>query len=380
MILVFTELQQANLFWRLDAVTLTLMPLPFILAPVFPKAFSLLLRTQLGESKFVNRPHSRQAMSGFAISMAVLIISCVAFFGFADPGHKKGGRILIDEGHSDWEWTTQPFDTTWYGERSTYNYYSMAQYLKYFYKVDQMSEELSEKLLSHYDILFIKTPTKPFTQTETDAIKEYVGNGGSLLLIGDHTNVFGITTNLNPIAEEFGMRFQYNAQYDLDGELSDYQKPKILPHPSVQWLPTFMFATGCTLDAPLVVENSIIGYGLKAIDADYSQANFFPRNAGNGENAQFGLFVQAAGIPFGKGRVFLLSDSTPWSNFYMFIPGKPELMLGILDWLNRRNTFMVLIRPVSLVVALLSFVALVLFALKIDREKVLLSRSLWVSF
>jgi hypothetical protein len=375
LVFIFTELERVNLFWRLDITTISLLPLPFVLGWTLRKAFDSsselnpqpLLLIREGEHKVPLFLRDGLRVGSIAAAMVVFVVSCVLFFGFSDPGTKKAGRILIDEGHSDWEWTTQPFDTTWYGERSTYNYYSMAEYLKHFYKVDQKTDELSENLLKNYDILFIKPPTRPFSEEEISSITEFVNRGGGLLLIGDHTNVFGITTNLNPIAERFGMGFQYNAQYDLDGELSDYDKPKILPHPTVQSLPPFMFATSCMLDVPLTAENSIIGYGIKGVDADYSQKNFFPKNTGTGENCEFGAFVQAAGMPYGKGRVFLLGDSTPWSNFYMFIPGKPELMLGILEWLNRENSFWEVVRLVSLITGLLSLLVMIGIALRAKR-------------
>ena len=39
----------------------------------------------------------------------------------------------------------------------------------------------------------------------------------------------------------------------------------------------------------------------------------------------------------GAGRVAAFGDSTVFSNFSTFEPGKAELMLGILEWLNHRN-------------------------------------------
>lgn len=137
------------------------------------------------------------------IFIIIFVFSITGFFGFFDHGIKKQGRILIDEGHSDWEWTTKKFDTEWYGRQSTYNYYSLAQYLKKFYSVEQKIENLTDSLLVNYDILMIKTPTEPFSNDEINSIKKFVTYGGGLFLVGDHTNVFGITTNLNPIATEF---------------------------------------------------------------------------------------------------------------------------------------------------------------------------------
>ena len=337
-VLGFIEAQTVSIFWRFGYLSLILLPIPFILnrfiSLTLPEANVI---KELEKNKDIHLQRDNKRRIAYIAAISLLIISITGFFGFVDPGVKKEGRILLDEGHSDWEWTVKKLDTKWYGDVSVYNYYSLAQYLNYYYKVDRKREELTSRLLSHYDILIIKTPTNPFSPTEISSIKKFVANGGGLLLIGDHTNVFGITTNLNPLASLFGMKFRYDAQYDLNGELSDFKKPAVLPDPVVQNMPEFMFATSCMLNVPLTAEDAIIGYGIKSIDVDYSRPNFFPRDAGTSENMQYGIFVQAAGMPYGKGRVLLFSDSTVWSNFYMFIPGKPELILGILNWLDRRN-------------------------------------------
>jgi len=124
------------------------------------------------------------------------------------------------------------------------------------------------------------------------------------------------------------MRFTYDAEYALNGDLSDYSKPKLLPDPVVQHMPPFMFETSCMINAPLMAESSIIGYGIKAVAADYSQANFFPADAGDATNTKFGLFVQAAGVTYGKGRVFLLSDSTPGQTFQCSCRANRSCCLG----------------------------------------------------
>jgi len=361
-ILTFLELGQANVFWRLDLLTLTLLPLPWFLAKTLPQAFSEATISVSWDLSF-----REKTLGWFVFSVTVLVISCVSFFGFVDPGEKKQGRLLIDERQSNWEWTAEEFNTTWYGEKSTYNYYSLAEYLKHFYKVDQKSEEFTDDLLKNYDILFIKTPTEPFWESEISAVKSFVERGGGLLLVGDHTNVFGITTNLNPLASQFSVKFRYDGQYDLAGELSVYRKPNVLPHPVVQAMPPFMFATGCMLEAPLMAENAIIGYGIKSIYLDYARKNFFPKDARNAENIEFGLFVQAAGVAHGKGRVFFFTDSTVWSNFYMFIPGKPQLLLGIMEWLNRRNSFLVNLRPFLLLVGFLALIAAIIAARRLQK-------------
>jgi hypothetical protein len=201
---LYLEIDQAKIFWNLEYTVLSLFPLFFILSLILKNVFNTKPSILISTSTLI----FKRKYLLLSFSLAISIICWIVFFGFVDPGVKKAGRILIDEKHSDWEWTTEEFNTTWYGERSSYNYYSMAEYLKYFYKMDQKREELTEELLKNYDILFIKTPTESFTEKEIIAIRDFVENGGSLLLVGDHTNVFGITTNLNPLASQFGMTFR----------------------------------------------------------------------------------------------------------------------------------------------------------------------------
>ncbi len=369
MILSYLNLESANVFWRLDLLSASLLPLLFLLNHVLPLGGRTKVKTI-----YLQLPTPNKRLLAPALLFALSVACWAGFFGFADPGNKKAGRILIDEKHSDWEWTTEAFGTNWYGEKSTYNYYSLAEYLKQFYSVEQNFETITNERLADYDILLIKTPTTPFSQQEISAMRMFVENGGGLFMVGDHTNVFGITTNLNPLASQFGFKYRYDGQYDLDGELSLYEKPEVMPHPVVQNMPRFMFATGCMLEAPLLADNAIIGYGVKSLYLDYSQRSFFPKEAKNNEAMEFGLFPQAAGAAFGKGRVFLFTDSTVWSNFYMFIPGKPELLLGIIEWLNRENSLLVgwWLRQALLILGCLTLLSALFKAAEFPGEQALL--------
>lgn len=317
----------ASQYW--DSVLLALSFLPFALFAM--AAFPLSPPTAREGAP----PRGLDLRAGaLALAGAALLVAGVAW---NDPGERKPGRLLIDEFHSDWEWTTEAFDTEWYGGRSGYNYYSLGRFLRYHYQVETLHEPLTAERLARCDILLLKTPTRPFAPGEVAAIEAFVRAGGGLLLVGDHTNVFGTSTYMNPVATRFGLRFVHDSTYDLASMgLSLYRPPRVFRHPVVLHLPPYLFATSCSLTAPFFSEAMIIGYGLKSMDADYSQVSFFPENK-SVTHYLFGLFLQAAGVRYGKGRVLGYTDSTCFSNFFMFIPGKPELMLGMLDWVNRTN-------------------------------------------
>jgi hypothetical protein len=70
---------------------------------------------------------------------------------------------------------------------------------------------------------------------------------------------------------------------------------------------------------------------------------------------RYGAFVQLWTTHYGTGRVAAFADSTIFSNFATFEPGKSELMLGMLEWLNYHNCPYPL-RPFLILLGLLLFV------------------------
>ena len=334
LILLYLNFERMSVFWNPWLSIGSFAPLMLIFMKFIP------LRTDIKERSLNLSPlniTNRNRLIIIAASAFLSMFFLIGFWGFQDPGIIKKGRIIIDEKHSNWELTTRAYDTKWFGRKSGYNYYCLADYLHYYYQIQRNFDPITSKLLDNCDVLIIKTPTSIFSSDEIKSILEFVKNGGGLFLIGDHTNVFGTGTFINPVAKQFGLRFNYDATYDLKtGELSIFKPPKLLPHPVVQYLPTFLFGTSCTLEAPLSAEEVIIGYGLKSLELDYSQKNFFSK-LHYSTNMNFGLFLQSAGLKYGKGRVLAFTDSTVFSNFWLFMPGKPELLLGSINWLNRKN-------------------------------------------
>ncbi len=319
-------------YWSNTWSAVSLLPLYLIATLKMPmRHFPKPLPSRLRDLTF-----SRwQSAMAACLAAATLALTCYA--GLTDPGSKSEGRILVDEYHSDWEWTEQEFDTKWYGIKSGYNYYNLFEYLDYFYSADRGNSVFTEDLLSGYDVLIIKTPTVRFTEEEIEAIVDFVERGGGLYLIGDHTNVFGTSTYLNEISERLGFRFRYDSTYDLKtGSLTVFEPSRILPHVVVQNTPIFMFATSCTIEGGPLCRPVQNGYRLRTVAADYSQASFFPEKKEH-KDYGFGLFTQTICAKRGRGRIAGFSDSTVFSNFFMFVPGKPELLLGTVEWLSRSN-------------------------------------------
>ncbi len=333
-VLILIMIQQTNPYYFWDPLWMTLSLLPLGLIVSEPRDLSTL--NQYGRKKMRRLGNSCQ---GFVLGL-IFGSAVLAFMVFRDPGVQKNGIVLINEHGSDWEWTYEPMDSVTFNEKTTYNYYCMAEFIKYYYDVSTNFEPLSSEILEQIDVLILKVPTEPYAQQEIDAVVEFVEQGGGLWVIGDHTNVFGSSSFLNPLLSRFKCRLRYDSTHDLQtGNLSVYQKPPIFAHPSVINLPPYLFATSCSVTAPFNAAAAILGYGLRTDHLDYSQKNFFPDRSRNLFDIGFGLFIQQVAVKQGKGRLLIYSDSTTFSNFFIFLRGKPELVLGSLNWLNRENHF-----------------------------------------
>jgi hypothetical protein len=302
----------------------------------------------------------RSARPGWAALVPVCAGIVLALgLGYEDPGNLKQGKLVIEETHADWEWVKEPFDTAAYGIRAEYNYYCLFEYLEHFYDVEVNLEPISPSVLDGADILMIKTPTKAFSPYEVEAIKRFVAAGGGLLLIGDHTNLFGMSTYLNAIAEGFGMRFRYDDTFDIETTgFSRYKKSRLCFHPCLREFREFEFLTSCSVQGDIHTKPVLAGYGLGSEDVDYSHPNFFGNMAFDICD-RFGVFLQASARTFGKGRVLLFTDSTCFSNFCMFSPGATELILGFVDYLNRQGRCYPFVPPLAWV--LLATLGLLMF-------------------
>lgn len=256
-----------------------------------------------------------------------------------DPvGARQAGRVAVDEYHSKWEPTDRPFDTEWYGHLSGYNYACIYDYASRFFQMSRLTAPLDEQSLAGLDVLVLKVPTAPYTPAEIEAVVRFVNRGGGLLLIGEHTDVFHTGYHLNAVARRFGFEFRYDCLFGIDSVFEQFYVPPFAPHPVVQHVRGMDFATSCSIRplAPWRGRSVITSTGLKNAPADYHVSNFYPQ-AVDRADMRYGAFVQLWAARAGRGRVLGFTDSTIFSNFCTFEPGKAELMLGMLEWLNRRD-------------------------------------------
>jgi hypothetical protein len=318
------------MWWDEGFVGLSFVPMALFL-------FALVARHRAGEceplsAEGISNESSRGAGAWVWAASAVFV---VWGFVYEDPGAPKHGSIVIDEHYSDWEPTRLPLDTEIYGVRTVYSYRNMAEDLARRYRVRIATDEITDASLADASVLILKTPTSAYSDEAVGAIHRFVEHGGGVWLISDHTDVFGMSTYLNQIAATYGSTFRFDAAIDPETN-RQLLAPTESAHPIVRSLPTYLMYTSCSIQAPWMAKDALLSDRLLLDEADHSTNTFF----GNFQPDWYEPItpvVQAVAVRSGKGRVVLWSDSTPFSNFAVFLPGKMALVNGTIDWLNRRN-------------------------------------------
>ncbi|MCD4726218.1 MAG: GldG family protein, partial [Pirellulales bacterium] len=299
----------------------------------------LLAGRMLGE-KGVRKPATERDTSTGSILLTMLSLALIGFaLVYQDPGVPGRGRILMDEWHSDWEWSTEPMDTVHYGSRTTYNYHGMVKLLQQYYDVQIHQSPLTATALTEIDVLILKTPTRPYAPEEIELVLQFVEQGGGLYIISDHTNIFGMSSYLNEITQRCGFTYNYDTIFDItstDDQLWERTAP--LRHPVVEHLSHYRYLTGCSIRPGRLFAVPMVGLSAGSDLLNYSSNNFFDNHPPRAD-MRFGPMIQLVALHQGKGRIVGFTDSTTYSNFAMFWSSRLAHLLGIIDWLNRRNGF-----------------------------------------
>ncbi|MDZ7617060.1 MAG: hypothetical protein U1E05_08650, partial [Patescibacteria group bacterium] len=282
---------------------------------------------------------SVQLYAGAIVLAAMAAVLAGLALRWVPVGSPKQGRIMFVERHSEWEPTVHPYDTTWYGHDSGYNYGAIFRYCSQFFDMARLLQEdpINDAKLAECDVLVIKTPTARYAPAEVAAVQRFVRNGGGLLLIGEHTNFENGSTYFNDICRPMGFTFRHDLLFGMDNPYDHLFVPPQTPHPVVSQMPPMEFAIACSIDPGRSTGWPIIeAASLWSMPADYRPDNYFPMPQ-HRPTIRYGAFIELWGTTYGTGRVLAFGDSTIFSNFCTFEPGKAELMRDMIGWLNHAS-------------------------------------------
>jgi hypothetical protein len=156
-------------------------------------------------------------------------------------------RILFDSAHNELE--DIDCDDPWLG------YSKLAGKLRAEgYIVDRNTDQITWRTLRDCDVLVINAPNKRFFPSEVAAIVTFVLGGGGLFLMGEWrmSQHQGVAETLNPLAVNFGIRFNEDTVCDPDNYwISDPRYPIIhvfANHPVLTDINEIYYYIGCSVE------------------------------------------------------------------------------------------------------------------------------------
>jgi len=202
------------------------------------------------------------------------------------------------------------------------------------------SDEVTADFLQDIDIFVLTSINKSFSPNEKHVIWEFVEKGGSLLVLGDHTNVGGIQEPLNDLLSPVEISFRFDSALPLDSKFNWLTCYQFMHHPITYNIKNFdeiQISVGASLNISLNSIPIIIGrYALSdtgdPLNKDISYLGDYKYNQGE----QLGDVILAAATFYGEGRVVVFGDTSTFQN--SALPYSYSFIHNVILWLDSEQT------------------------------------------
>lgn len=270
------------------------------------------------------------------ICTCLAVIFVLLIFNFI-PANKIHS-IVFDESHGEWETVRNALNANSFGRKATYTYSHLYKISKILYPNSSIYASEEDELPDQRSCFIVKTPTVEFSDKFIERLEKWVRDGGRLIVIADHTDLYNLTQNTNKLLAKLGCPLvRSDATFNHKGfPIITHQSPLdiLLGKINSNGL-TFQWLTGASTDSFTLksVDLWSLGSSYSAL-ANYSLPNRF---------STFTPSLQMRYIPHsgllahsvGRGMVTLLYDSTPWSNFSVYKQEYQDLFEKLLSVQNR---------------------------------------------
>jgi hypothetical protein len=155
--------------------------------------------------------------------------------------------------------------------------------------------------LELFDELYIITPTRPFEAKDIQAICDWTKNGGRLVVIADHTNLFGHQTVLQELLKKFGIAIRPDAIFETKTNGGIYSN----------LLEEFAGLTPCSIAEGVIPRLKMTGW---SENPDYTATSFFGEMSPSNDD-RYGRYPILGAKRYGVGEVSVFTDSTFFANF-----------------------------------------------------------------
>ncbi|MBN1361471.1 MAG: hypothetical protein JW993_12810 [Sedimentisphaerales bacterium] len=255
---------------------------------------------------------ARLALGAAALAMALLLPVTTAFH--PRPLTLEGKKIVFyEKGFLNWLKPTHDM----YGRLASGMYGMLPAFVESLGARCVVSPDLSDADLNDADALVLIFPDEPWSDDQLDRIHSFVRQGGSLLVLGEHTTVDANGSNrFNEVLAPTAMRVRFDsATFAVGGWLHSYEP---LQHPATAGIDDdrneFGVVIGASVQADWPARPLLVGRWGWADHGDEASDRALMGNSRYDTPEKLGDIVLAAEQPFGKGRVVVFGDTSSLSN------------------------------------------------------------------
>jgi hypothetical protein len=227
----------------------------------------------------------------------------------ASPVPVRPKVVVLNEGGFDW-------DVPRHGKYSLFSG-GMFGLLPYYVEGIQAvsSVDLARALASGPDILMLVNCHRVWQGADRDVVFRYVERGGHLLVLGDHTNVFGLMEGYNSLLQPMGCRFRFDSAYPLYGSFTG--KVRHHAHGVANWYrgDKLGISIGASLEvSPPWTPVLSLRWGHSDEGAETNWMGSFLGNYSYDVGERLGDLILVATRDYGKGRIVVFGDTSGFQN------------------------------------------------------------------
>jgi hypothetical protein len=192
--------------------------------------------------------------------------------------------------------------------------------------------------LEQINELYLITPTQPFEDENIQAILDWMKKGGRLVVIADHTNLFGHQTVLQQLLIELKIALRPDAIFETKTNGGIYSN----------FFENFAGLTPCSISKGVIPRLKMTGW---SENPDYTASSFFGDMSPSNDD-RYGRYPILGSRRHGIGEVSVFTDSTFFANF------------TINRWSSQTLTSSLLWSRSSTAAATLGIICVVIYILK----------------
>lgn len=178
---------------------------------------------------------------------------------------------------------------------------------------------VTPRILENTHVFVVINLDVQFSVEERQRVWNYVAEGGSLLVLGDHTDLKGMMKPLNHLLEPVNIKFRFDSAFTATRWFNAYE---LFPHPITMSLDysndTLQHSTGASLDItpPAVpIVNAKFAFSDKG---NYANDNGYLGDYLYQPGEQLGDLAVVAGATYGKGKVVVFGDTSGFQNLSIY--------------------------------------------------------------